>query len=479
MAVPEGRSIYEVMGTVLYCTVPVNIDDADSPNLQRRWQQQQQLGGDANVPLDYDAALALREIDEAVMAERYLATKVKGPAFPAADRAVSRDGVVIADRVSPGKKPSMSIAAPHPAPVSSQRPGTLPSVPALYSASGSGGAPPAGAKTTQHAKSGGSISNNSLSASVKIGAEVGGGQRDPSEPFDTAVQNAYFVKTRMRTAAAAAAAQTKTGRCASTLSCASRGAYNGIDGYSKMTVAQAMEILFPVEAVGPSGGSQDDSDKSGEAGTGDAGPTPTASASPSRVPAAAVTLSATNNSSAPVLWRRADVAHLSRLDVVLLYKHLQHRCASESARPRGVVCPNRERIYNDGLRELIRQVTLLCPERGLLLDELARNMRQSIETYDVLLDSASQYAVRKSTERDLYQHLFAEKAALEMEVRRREHRVSEWRAKYAGLQKRFQEQQDADSKLHAEEIAYAKRVNLQIVNEIKRLATQAEKAKTA
>ncbi|KAG5476689.1 hypothetical protein CUR178_03862 [Leishmania enriettii] len=474
MAVPEGRSIYEALGTVLYCTIPVNVDDADDANPLRKQQRQQKQWCDAEIPLDYDAALALREINEATMAARYMATKTRGATSATAGCAASRDGIDVAVRVSSATTVRASVAAPTAGPVLPQRSGMVSPLSARYGAASSSGRPPSALKATQHVRSGGSISSTTSAAVVRSGAEVGGGQWEVIDTVDIPAKNARFVKTRMRTAAAAA----KTGSGTIAAGAPSRSA-GGASVSDTLTVAQAMEILFPIEVVCGGNGGRDDSTKDSEVEAADGAPTSQISASPPEVLSAAADATAAAAASAPVMWRRADVAHLSRLDVVLLYQHLQRRCVSESARPRGVVCPNRERIYSDGLRELIRQVTLLCPERGLLLDELARSMRQSIETYDVLLDSASQYAVRKSTERDLHQHLFAEKAALETEVRRREHRVSEWRAKYAGLQKRFQEQQAADSKLHAEEIAYAKRANQQLISEIKRLASEAEKAKAA
>lgn len=167
--------------------------------------------------------------------------------------------------------------------------------------------------------------------------------------------------------------------------------------------------------------------------------------------------------------RVAEHGRISRLDVVLLHQHLQRRCKEEHARPSGVVCTTREAIFNDGLKELTRQVTVLCPERGLLLDELCAGMAQSTETYDALFDSACQYAVRKSIERDLRSHLFEEKKQFESEVRRLDNRVNELRAKHEGMLRRFEERKAAGQKLHEEEIAYLKKANQQLVSEIKRL----------
>lgn len=136
---------------------------------------------------------------------------------------------------------------------------------------------------------------------------------------------------------------------------------------------------------------------------------------------------------------------------------------------KGVLCPIREKIFNDGIQELTRQITVLCPERGLLLRDLNAGMAQATETYDILFDSACQYAVRKSIERDLHSHLFEEKKSLESEVRRLDNRVNELRAKHDGMMKRFEEQKAVNAQLHAEEINYLKKANQQLVTEIKRL----------
>ncbi|KAH8612569.1 putative Axonemal dynein light chain [Trypanosoma vivax] len=104
-------------------------------------------------------------------------------------------------------------------------------------------------------------------------------------------------------------------------------------------------------------------------------------------------------------------------------------------------------------------------------------MQQTTDTYDILFDSASQYAVRKAIERDMRSFLFSEKEQMESEVRRLENRVNELRAKHNGMVKRFEEQKQTEQKMHEEEMRYLKRVNQQLINEIKRV-TALEKAST-
>lgn len=56
------------------------------------------------------------------------------------------------------------------------------------------------------------------------------------------------------------------------------------------------------------------------------------------------------------------------------------------------ICPVREELYSQCLDELIRQVTINCAERGLLLLRVRDEMRMTIAAYQVrhLLEGDSQ-----------------------------------------------------------------------------------------
>ena len=56
----------------------------------------------------------------------------------------------------------------------------------------------------------------------------------------------------------------------------------------------------------------------------------------------------------------------TRADVVNLQKNLDKSLQSRQARETGI-CPIREELYSQCFDELIRQVTIICAERGLLL----------------------------------------------------------------------------------------------------------------
>ena len=81
-----------------------------------------------------------------------------------------------------------------------------------------------------------------------------------------------------------------------------------------------------------------------------------------------------------------------------LFKALDDKIRERQAREKGI-CPVREELYNQCFDEIIRQVTIECPERGLLLlrvrDEIKMNkliaLSNRIEGRDIIIKGI-QYA---------------------------------------------------------------------------------------
>ena len=65
--------------------------------------------------------------------------------------------------------------------------------------------------------------------------------------------------------------------------------------------------------------------------------------------------------------------------------------------------------------------------------------------------------------------MMKERDTLAREVAIMDNRVKEMRAKLQGIEKRIQERRDATAKNHAEEVAFIKKGNQQLTQEIKRL----------
>jgi dynein light intermediate chain len=60
------------------------------------------------------------------------------------------------------------------------------------------------------------------------------------------------------------------------------------------------------------------------------------------------------------------------------------------------ICPIREELYNECFDELIRQVTINCLERGILLMRIKKEIEMTINSYQTLYESAIAYGIRAS-----------------------------------------------------------------------------------
>lgn len=87
----------------------------------------------------------------------------------------------------------------------------------------------------------------------------------------------------------------------------------------------------------------------------------------------------------------------SRDDVVQLQARLDANLQARQARENGL-CPVREQLYSQCFDELIRQVTMERPERGLLLLRVRDEIRMTIAAYQTLYQSSTVFATRKSLE---------------------------------------------------------------------------------
>jgi dynein light intermediate chain len=68
--------------------------------------------------------------------------------------------------------------------------------------------------------------------------------------------------------------------------------------------------------------------------------------------------------------------------VIELQKELDKRLQTRQARETGI-CPIREELYAQTFDELIRQITINCSHRGLLLVRVRDEMRMTIQAYQV------------------------------------------------------------------------------------------------
>lgn len=85
----------------------------------------------------------------------------------------------------------------------------------------------------------------------------------------------------------------------------------------------------------------------------------------------------------------------TRQDVINLQEMLDTRLQQSQARETGI-CPVRRELYTECFDELIRQVTINCTERGLLLLRVRDEINMSMEAYETLYCSSVAFGMRKA-----------------------------------------------------------------------------------
>ncbi|XP_065506379.1 axonemal dynein light intermediate polypeptide 1 [Caloenas nicobarica] len=152
----------------------------------------------------------------------------------------------------------------------------------------------------------------------------------------------------------------------------------------------------------------------------------------------------------------------TRVDVVQLQELLDLRLRQRQARETGI-CPVRRELYAQCFDELIRETTINCAERGLLLLRVRDEIRMTIDAYQTLYESSIAFGMRKA--------LYAEKgksdlektiAELQEEKQELQRQVNEQKAKCEAIEKRESERRLIEEKKHAEEVQLLKQINQQL-----------------
>ena len=85
-----------------------------------------------------------------------------------------------------------------------------------------------------------------------------------------------------------------------------------------------------------------------------------------------------------------------RFNVAELTKHLNFRLTNRQARHnKNDICPIKEEIYGQCFEEIIRQVTISEPDRGLLLLRVRDDIKNTISAYRTLYESSMIFSMRK------------------------------------------------------------------------------------
>ncbi|ESN97245.1 hypothetical protein HELRODRAFT_114306 [Helobdella robusta] len=163
------------------------------------------------------------------------------------------------------------------------------------------------------------------------------------------------------------------------------------------------------------------------------------------------------------LWMMAaSSVPATRLEVINLQTELDNRLLQRQARETGI-CPVRRELYSQCFDEIIRQVTINCAERGLLLVRMRDELRMTIAAYQTLYESSIAFGMRKALQADQGKaDLEKQIVDLESDKRDLERQVNELKVRIDQSEKKAIEQRSVDEKKHAEEIQFLKKTTQQL-----------------
>eukprot|EP01065_Artemidia_motanka_P006794 TRINITY_DN13311_c0_g1_i2.p2 TRINITY_DN13311_c0_g1~~TRINITY_DN13311_c0_g1_i2.p2 ORF type:complete len:263 (+),score=97.97 TRINITY_DN13311_c0_g1_i2:71-859(+) len=149
----------------------------------------------------------------------------------------------------------------------------------------------------------------------------------------------------------------------------------------------------------------------------------------------------------------------TRFDVRDLSEAFEYRLRDSKARESGI-CKVRGAIYSMCFDELIRQVTVDCPERGLLLLRIRDELRMTVAAYRTLCEVSIGFGKKKAVEAekgrqemtDRIDQLSKKKQEMVKEVKRLQ-------AKLRAMDRCCQEHKEADHKKYTTEINFLQQTN--------------------
>ncbi|XP_065651954.1 33 kDa inner dynein arm light chain, axonemal isoform X4 [Hydra vulgaris] len=167
------------------------------------------------------------------------------------------------------------------------------------------------------------------------------------------------------------------------------------------------------------------------------------------------------------LWiQEVSSTPATRMDVVNLQEQLDMRLQQRQARETGI-CPVRRELYSQAFDELIRQVTINCAERGLLLLRVRDEISMTIAAYQTLYESSIAFGMRKALQAEQGKTDMEQKINdLTQQKEELEKQVNELKGKCDAIEKRDVERRAIEDKKHSEEIQFLKKTNQQLKTQL-------------
>eukprot|EP00823_Brevimastigomonas_motovehiculus_P001053 TRINITY_DN1156_c0_g1_i1.p1 TRINITY_DN1156_c0_g1~~TRINITY_DN1156_c0_g1_i1.p1 ORF type:complete len:258 (-),score=106.01 TRINITY_DN1156_c0_g1_i1:1575-2348(-) len=161
----------------------------------------------------------------------------------------------------------------------------------------------------------------------------------------------------------------------------------------------------------------------------------------------------------------------TRSDVIDLQEQLDQRLNGRQARETGI-CPIREELYAQCFDELIRQVTINCEERGLLLLRVRDEIRTTIASYQTLYESSIAFGMRKALQAEEQKIKLTEEVnARKTDMSSLQKQIQETRQKIDDIIASDEKRRIDDGAKFKEEVDKQKKQNHQLKKELEQLLT--------
>merc|ERR1711915_440980 len=164
--------------------------------------------------------------------------------------------------------------------------------------------------------------------------------------------------------------------------------------------------------------------------------------------------------------QKVSATPATRLDVQRLATQLDRKLLQRQARETGI-CPIRRELYKQTFDEIIRQVTINCAERGLLLLRVRDEINMTLEAYKTIYESSTGFGCRKalSAKKDEYETV-AQIEQLTTEIGSLQTEANELTARIEAIKRKEGNEREVLKRKHAEEVQFLKRNNQQLKQQL-------------
>ena len=168
------------------------------------------------------------------------------------------------------------------------------------------------------------------------------------------------------------------------------------------------------------------------------------------------------------LWvQYVSCTPVTTAEVNTLEEGLNKRLKTLKAKETGI-CEDREKLYNECFDELIRQVTINCLERGILMMLVKKESEMTVKAYQNLYQSSIAYGIRSGLIIEEEKNNFRKKIEkIDDENENLEKNIEKLEKEIESLTKHDQEERERINEEHKQKVDFAEDIIKTLKNDIK------------